>query len=324
MSSSFPTQNPRNYVGTRATRPPQQNFQDRAPLTTDNSYSIYQLGDEWLDQSVTPGNWYKLVSNKAGVAIWSPITQPVTPGIMTINTISPDGAGDFTIAAGSGISITPGVNQITVATVGGVPASQFNVDASTAPGTNPVLADGLGAVTITGAQATANTVPNSIRTNSIAANSFQIEVQRASADAIANTARNGVAHFDSAFFSVSAAGFVSLASAPSSFSWNLITLNTVGAANNGYIAISPGGALTVSLPAVSAVGDIFELALDGATSWQITQAAGQQIRFGNTTTTLGAAGSITSTDQGDAIRLVCWGPNTLWTALSWVGNLLPA
>lgn len=35
--------------------------------------------------------------------------------IFTINTIPPDGGGNFTIAAGPGIQITPGTNEITIA-----------------------------------------------------------------------------------------------------------------------------------------------------------------------------------------------------------------
>lgn len=35
-------------------------------------------------------------------------------GIKTINTIVPDGTGNFTIAAGTGITITPGTNEITI------------------------------------------------------------------------------------------------------------------------------------------------------------------------------------------------------------------
>ncbi len=106
--------------------------------------------------------------------------------------------------------------------------------------------------------------------------------------------------------------------------WNVVTTNQVGAANNGYIFVSAGGALTISLPATSAVGDEFIVALDGATSWQITQAAGQQIRISSATTTLGATGTLTSTAQGDSVTLVCRTANTLWTAISMIGNLTPA
>lgn len=104
-------------------------------------------------------------------------------------------------------------------------------------------------------------------------------------------------------------------------SWNVVSTNQTGATNNGYIFVSPGGALTISLPTTSSVGDQFSVVLDGATSWQITQAAGQQVRFGNSTTTSGAGGSLSSTVQGNSVTLVCRVANTTWTAISSIGNL---
>ena len=77
----------------------------------------------------------------------------------------------------------------------------------------------------------------------------------------------------------------------------------------------------MALPTTSVFGEEIELALDGATGFTITQAAGQQIRIGSSTTTLGVGGSLSSTAQGDAVRLVCKTANTLWTLLSCEGNL---
>jgi hypothetical protein len=104
--------------------------------------------------------------------------------------------------------------------------------------------------------------------------------------------------------------------------WNVISASQTLAVNNGYICVSPGGALALALPATSAVGNIIEVVLNGATSWQITQAAGQEIFIANTHTTIGAGGSLTSTAQGDAVRLVCSVANTTWIAVSgFIGNL---
>lgn len=110
--------------------------------------------------------------------------------------------------------------------------------------------------------------------------------------------------------------------ANSSLAWSRISANQAGLANNGYICVAPGGVLQVALPAISSVGDTFELVLRGATSWQITQAAGQQIFIANSSTTLGVGGSIASTAQGDAVRLVCSVVNLEWVAISgFIGNL---
>lgn len=106
--------------------------------------------------------------------------------------------------------------------------------------------------------------------------------------------------------------------------WNVVSTNQTGSTSNGYIFVSPGGALTISLPTTSAVGDEFAVVLDGATSWQITQAAGQQVRVGSLTSTLGATGSLTSTAQGDTLMLVCRVANTIWTAISVIGTITVA
>lgn len=102
--------------------------------------------------------------------------------------------------------------------------------------------------------------------------------------------------------------------------WNVVSTSQVGLKNNGYVFIAPGGALTVSLPAVSSVGDVFIVTLDGAASIQITQGAGQQIRSGNGQTTAGVFGSLTSTQQGDALTMVCSVANLKWNVLSSMGN----
>lgn len=105
--------------------------------------------------------------------------------------------------------------------------------------------------------------------------------------------------------------------------WNVVGTNQTGITNNGYIFTS-GAALTISLPATSAIGDMFSVVLDGATSWQITQGVGQQIRLSSSTTTSGAGGSLKSTAQGDTVSLVCRVANTTWTALSSIGNITVA
>lgn len=111
--------------------------------------------------------------------------------------------------------------------------------------------------------------------------------------------------------------------APSeALTWQTITASQTLAINNGYICISPGGALALALPATSAVGSIIEITLDGATSWSVTQADSQAIVVGNKVTTTGAGGSLTSTANGDSIRMVCSIANTRWNCVSgFIGNL---
>ena len=104
-------------------------------------------------------------------------------------------------------------------------------------------------------------------------------------------------------------------------SWGTITASQTLAVQHGYFCISPGGALSLLLPATSVIGDVIEVTLDGATSFTITQGTGQSIRLGNLATTPGSGGSISSTQQGDTVYLVCQTANLKWNVLSSMGNL---
>lgn len=101
--------------------------------------------------------------------------------------------------------------------------------------------------------------------------------------------------------------------------WNKISASQTLVVNMGYFCTG-GGALALALPATSAVGDNIEVSLQGSTSWTITQSAGQQIIMGNQHTTAGVGGSLTSTQQGDSIRMVCLTTNLQWVVLSSMGN----
>jgi hypothetical protein len=107
----------------------------------------------------------------------------------------------------------------------------------------------------------------------------------------------------------------------SGITWNDIVASQTLVANNGYICISPGAAIVLTLPTLASVGTIFEVTLDGATSWQIAQNAGQQIRLGQHQTTAGTGGSLTSTNQGDTVRIVCSVANSKFNVLSTIGAI---
>jgi hypothetical protein len=92
------------------------------------------------------------------------------------------------------------------------------------------------------------------------------------------------------------------------------------AVDSGYIA-NNAGLVTLTLPATAVVGDRVRIAGKGAGGWRCGQNAGQTINFGNTATTAGVAGYIDSTNQYDALELLCITANTTWVALSSVGNL---
>ena len=109
------------------------------------------------------------------------------------------------------------------------------------------------------------------------------------------------------------------ASGLGSFIWENIGANQTLEVFHGYFCNS-GSTLILGLPTTSEVGDVIEVVLIGANGWRITQGAGQFIRLGNTGTTVGPTGYVESTQQGDAIRLVCQEANLTWVQAGPVGS----
>lgn len=150
-------------------------------------------------------------------------------------------------------------------------------------------------------------------------NIVTITGELATAAANIGLANLGICAFSSADFTV-VNGFVTIAATfDGGLSWTAIGASQTLVINNGYICTA-GGALALALPALSAVGTVIAIALDGSGSFSITQAAGQQVRLGSITSTLGAGGSITTTAQGDSLMMVCKVANTLWTIYDVLGN----
>lgn len=102
------------------------------------------------------------------------------------------------------------------------------------------------------------------------------------------------------------------ASGAGSFTWSVIASTTQTIVPfNGYFA-NTGTLLTFTLPTTSAVGDSFRIAGLGSGGWKIAQNAGQFIHMGSSITTSGVGGSLASTNQFDAINLVCFSANAGW------------
>lgn len=93
----------------------------------------------------------------------------------------------------------------------GAAVETFTVDDATAPGVNPVQPNASNDITVTGGQVASGVVgENVIRTHSTAENEYAIEIQRTTTASSADEDLNGVGHFDSDAFTVSAEGFVGL------------------------------------------------------------------------------------------------------------------
>jgi len=106
-----------------------------------------------------------------------------------------------------------------------------------------------------------------------------------------------------------------------SFMWNEVTgTSSAIAVNNGYIA-NNGALVTLTLPATAALGSVIEVCGKGAGGWLIAQNAGQTVHFGASNTTTGVGGSLASSLQYDAVRMVCITANTDFVVLSSIGNL---
>ena len=115
------------------------------------------------------------------------------------------------------------------------------------------------------------------------------------------------------------AGSIKLDTVGGGMTWTVETGDTNMAVNNGY-GSNKAGAIAFTLPVTSAVGA--KIAISGMQgSWNVVQAAGQKIFIGSSASTLGATGSIASTNAFDAVTLVCLIANTFWYATSVQGNI---
>lgn len=92
-----------------------------------------------------------------------------------------------------------------------------------------------------------------------------------------------------------------------------------GVVNHGYITNRAAG-VTITLPDTAAMGSILRICgMDGL--WVLAQNAGETVYVGNVNTTAGVGGSLTATNAGDCVELVCMVANTSWRVISMVGNI---
>lgn len=119
---------------------------------------------------------------------------------------------------------------------------------------------------------------------------------------------------------VALGGTLNLNANATNFPWTEVTGTSQAAAvNNGYIA-NNAVLVTITLPSTAAVGDIVRVAGKGAGLWKVAQNAGQSIRVGSSTSTVGAGGSIQSLDIGDSCELLCTTANSGWIQISGTGT----
>lgn len=97
------------------------------------------------------------------------------------------------------------------------------------------------------------------------------------------------------------------------------TASVTMVANRGYTADAGASQITFTLPVSATIGDFVEIQGKGAGLYIIAQAVGQQVFFGNVSSTSGVTGSVSSSLQYDAIKLRALS-STTWSVVSSVGN----
>ncbi|MBS0625697.1 MAG: hypothetical protein JSS32_06575, partial [Verrucomicrobia bacterium] len=103
--------------------------------------------------------------------------------------------------------------------------------------------------------------------------------------------------------------------------WNDITGTSSGmTVNSGYLADN-AGLVTLTLPATSPIGTNIVVVGFGTGGWTIAQNAGQSIRFGTMSTTVGTGGSLSSTNQYDTVYLLCTVADTTFNVIKSIGNI---
>ncbi len=118
-----------------------------------------------------------------------------------------------------------------------------------------------------------------------------------------------------------AAGSITISSTGGGFSTvDQTTTPVTMVASTQYIADN-AGLVTLTLPAVAAIGDTFRIIGKGAGGWLMGQAAGQTSHVGNQPTTLGVTGSVASTNQWDVITIICVTANTTFSVQVNQGNV---
>src|SRR3990167_9438920 len=172
--------------------------------------------------------------------------------------------------------------------------------------------DGSGNVTCTG-EAVANATNAKPLFVDAGANALNWEIQVATEITGAPADKNdaGICSFDDLDFTVDTNGYVSLVE---KFTWTEVAINTSMAVNTGYI-LNDGASHDLLLPSTAVAGDTVKIIRKGAGGCVITQGASQVIHFNTSATTVGAAGTLTSSNQWDAITIVCVTANTTWVVM---------
>lgn len=102
------------------------------------------------------------------------------------------------------------------------------------------------------------------------------------------------------------------------FNWVPVSVNTTVIPNQGYAA---AGNIDLTLPLSIPFGAVIKYANLGFT-FNVKQQAGQTIQYGNTITTAGVTGQLTSNTIGDSFELLCINVNQGFQVITSMGSNL--
>ena len=117
-----------------------------------------------------------------------------------------------------------------------------------------------------------------------------------------------------------AAGSITVAATGGGIGWEVVTDATKTMVIDVAYGANRGAGVTFTLPATAAAGSRFEI-VGMAGLWVLAQNAGQTVYIGDTNTTAGVGGSLTATDAGDCMELICTVSDTNFRVFSMMGNL---
>lgn len=268
------------------------------------------------------GNTINVVGDGTTITIaGNPATHTLTVSALGFNTTTyqedsgtaTPSADTLNIFGANGIATTGSGHTVTIGTDGTL-ATTYNEDSGSATPAGGILA------IVGGTGVSTSGAGNTVTINAMAAVPLMFTEDSGTATASANN----INILGGAGIVTSGSGStVRITATASGFAWNNVTATSANMVKeNGYQANNVG-LVTLTLPTTgsSTFGDTIAIQGFGAGGWTIAQNSGQQIIFGNKTTTLGAGGSLSSTNQNDALEIVCSSTTSVWFVTRSIGNI---
>lgn len=244
---------------------------------------LYPIGQEWIDESGK--NAYFLVNVASNSATWAEAF-----GVAAMDSLTGD-SGVATAASGT-VTVTGGTTGLTTSGSGAT---------LTLTGTLVVANGGTGAATLTA--------------HGVVLGEGTSAVNITAAGAVGTVLAGAGASTDPSFVALSELNIVNNTTGTVASPTSIVVETT-------YIANEASVTTGFLLPATAVQGQRFTIIGNGPGGWQIQQNASQGIKVANIATTVGTAGSLSSTSAYGSITLVATvgGASTIWVAANSTGT----